>query len=157
MWIYFLFLFVMKIHIWHNFLLVVLGFELRALHLLGRCSTSVTSPTPFCFSYFSDRVLCFLPGPTLDCNPPTYASCAAGITGMGHCTKPVCYISGKNSSHISCGLSFWNSYEIYVESSSVLHVSSSHLYCLPVIYVCCLLYNFFKSVFHFSYSLFSYV
>jgi hypothetical protein len=36
---------------------VVLGFELRSSHLLGRCATtSVTPPTLFAFSYFSDRV-----------------------------------------------------------------------------------------------------
>jgi hypothetical protein len=38
----------------------VLGFEFRALHLLGRSSTTwVTPPALFCLSYFSDRESCF--------------------------------------------------------------------------------------------------
>jgi hypothetical protein len=47
--------------------LAVLGFELRALHLLGKCSTTrATSPALFSFSYFSDKVLHFFcPGPHL--------------------------------------------------------------------------------------------
>jgi hypothetical protein len=39
------------------------GFELRALHLIGKCSTIWTST--FYFSYFSDRVLHCLPGASL--------------------------------------------------------------------------------------------
>jgi hypothetical protein len=34
-----------------------------------------------CFSYFSDRVSCFLPGLVLDCIPPTYTSHITGIIG----------------------------------------------------------------------------
>jgi hypothetical protein len=45
----------------------VLGFELRALTLLGRCSvTQAMSPSPFYFSYFFNMVLCLRsvqPGP----------------------------------------------------------------------------------------------
>jgi hypothetical protein len=47
----------------------MLGFELRASHLLGKCTTTWLMPPAcfclvlfcfvFCFSYFSDRVLCF--------------------------------------------------------------------------------------------------
>jgi hypothetical protein len=51
--------------------LVVLGFELRALQLLGSCSaTRVTPPVLFCFSYFSDKVLHFCLELALDHNPP---------------------------------------------------------------------------------------
>jgi hypothetical protein len=42
---------------------VILGIELKASHLLGRCSTtSVTPPALFCFIYYSDRVSCFCLG-----------------------------------------------------------------------------------------------
>jgi hypothetical protein len=39
-------------------LLVVLGFELKDLCLLGRHSTTWAMASPFCFSYFSHKVLC---------------------------------------------------------------------------------------------------
>jgi hypothetical protein len=39
-------------------------------------------PDLFCLSCFPGRVLCFLPGTSLDCDPPIYASHIAGITGM---------------------------------------------------------------------------
>jgi hypothetical protein len=53
------------------FFLVVLEFELRALHLLGRHSNTWAL---FCFSYFSDRVLHFCLGWTtvLLPMPPMY-------------------------------------------------------------------------------------
>jgi hypothetical protein len=48
--------------------LAVLGFKLRALNLLGRCSTTwrpvLLPPSPFCFSHFSNRVLWFCPRQT---------------------------------------------------------------------------------------------
>jgi hypothetical protein len=51
------------------------GFEVRALHLLGSCSTTwVIPPDLYAFGYFSDRFLCFLTWLTSDCDPPTYAS-----------------------------------------------------------------------------------
>jgi hypothetical protein len=54
------------------FFLVVLGFGLRALHLLGRCSTtSAMPPALYCFSYFLERVLHFLSKAGLGDNPPT--------------------------------------------------------------------------------------
>jgi hypothetical protein len=37
------------------------------------------TPSPFCFSYFLDRVSCFLCRLALDHDPPTYAFCIAGI------------------------------------------------------------------------------
>jgi hypothetical protein len=44
------------------FVCVVSVFDLRASYLLGRCSTTwAMLPSPFCFSYFSERVLHFLP------------------------------------------------------------------------------------------------
>jgi hypothetical protein len=39
------------------------------------------TPSPFCFSYFSDRVLIFLLGIGLDLNLSNYDSVIAGITG----------------------------------------------------------------------------
>jgi hypothetical protein len=46
-----------------DFVKLLLGFELRALHLLGRCSTTQVTPQPlFGFSYFSGKVLGFLLG-----------------------------------------------------------------------------------------------
>jgi hypothetical protein len=58
-WIFTLFLFI-------YLFLAVLGFELRVF-LLGRCSTTSTTP-----SYFSDKVLYFLPGAGLRWDPLTY-------------------------------------------------------------------------------------
>jgi hypothetical protein len=41
-----------------QFLLLVAGFELRASHLLGRCSTTwAFPPALFCVGYFWDRIL----------------------------------------------------------------------------------------------------
>jgi hypothetical protein len=56
----------------YHFSYMVLEFELKASfepHL-----------GPFCFSYFSDRILCFLLGPASGHDPPTYASQVIGIT-----------------------------------------------------------------------------
>jgi hypothetical protein len=64
------------------FFVTVLEFELRALCLLGRCSTAwATPPALFCFSYLIDRSSPFLPGPTLDAILLS-ASPVAGITGV---------------------------------------------------------------------------
>jgi hypothetical protein len=41
-------------------------------------------PSPFQFSYFSDRVSHFSPWLASDCNPPMYTSNVAGITGVNH-------------------------------------------------------------------------
>jgi hypothetical protein len=41
------------------------------------------------FKNFFKYVLCFWPGPASVCNPPTYASCVAGIIGMSHHTSLV--------------------------------------------------------------------
>jgi hypothetical protein len=62
--------------------LLVLGLELGALCLLGRCSiTWNISPALFSFSYFH-RASCFCPGPLLDCVCPTYASHVATTTSI---------------------------------------------------------------------------
>jgi hypothetical protein len=58
------------------FFFTILGFELRALHLLGRCSIT---PNPFCFIYFSSRVSCFCPGLVSDHDPPTYGLPCLGL------------------------------------------------------------------------------
>jgi hypothetical protein len=52
------------------------------------------SISSFCFSYFSDRVSCFLPRLTLDLDPPTYASGAAVIIGVYHHAQLVCWKEG---------------------------------------------------------------
>jgi hypothetical protein len=46
---------------------LVLGFELRALHLQGRCLSHASSPV--CSGYFGDKFLLFAQT-GLDCNPP---------------------------------------------------------------------------------------
>jgi hypothetical protein len=77
-----------------NNFLVVLGFKLRASHMLDRHSTTWAMPqTPwppspffffFGFSYFSDNVSYFCLGQTLDWDSPTFASHTAGITSTHH-------------------------------------------------------------------------
>jgi hypothetical protein len=42
------------------------------------------TPSSFHFSYFSDKVLCFLPRVALDGVPPTYASHVARDAGVYH-------------------------------------------------------------------------
>jgi hypothetical protein len=60
---------------------VVLGFELRVSCLLGRhLSHTFVS---FCFGSFRDRVSLYA-WVGLDCDPPSYASCIVGITGVHH-------------------------------------------------------------------------
>jgi hypothetical protein len=48
---------------------VVLGFELRALHLLSVVVLNHTS-SPFCSGYFGDKVIFFAQG-SLDYDPPS--------------------------------------------------------------------------------------
>jgi hypothetical protein len=51
------------------FVLLLFWFELRALYLLGKCSTSwAMPPAPFCFSYFPDSISRFCPEPASDHN-----------------------------------------------------------------------------------------
>jgi hypothetical protein len=66
-----------RFHLYDSFFVwlafVCVEFELRALSLLGKCSTTwATAPDHFCFSYFSSRVLWFYML-ALDHNPPTYS------------------------------------------------------------------------------------
>jgi hypothetical protein len=64
---------------------LVLGFEFRALSLLGRWySTWTMPPALFALDYFSDRVLHFLPGLVLDCNICTSAFRVARIIDVYH-------------------------------------------------------------------------
>jgi hypothetical protein len=52
--------------------LVVLEFELKAWHLLGRCSTTwAMPPVLFCFSYFAERFSHFCLGHPHTHNPST--------------------------------------------------------------------------------------
>jgi hypothetical protein len=60
--------------------LVVLGFELRVLYLIGRHSATWATP-PTLFLYFRNRVLHLCP----DWDPPVYASKAAGMTVTPPC------------------------------------------------------------------------
>jgi hypothetical protein len=51
--------------LYYLFFLTELGFEFRDLYLPGRCSTLYHlnhASSPFCFSWFLDRVFCFCPG-----------------------------------------------------------------------------------------------
>jgi hypothetical protein len=61
------------------FFLAVQGFELRALHLLDRRSTTWAMPTALCaLGYFSDKVSCSCQA-VLNPNPPSYASSIARL------------------------------------------------------------------------------
>jgi hypothetical protein len=62
-------------------LLVIMGFELRALRLLRRQLNTYTSP--FCFSYFGDEILLFTQA-SLDHDLSIYAS---SVTGAYHHTQ----------------------------------------------------------------------
>jgi hypothetical protein len=55
--------------------LVIGNFELYALHLPGKCSTTqATPPALFGFSYFLSRISCFCPGLASGCDSTSYAS-----------------------------------------------------------------------------------
>jgi hypothetical protein len=70
--------------------------------LAGQAPYHLSPATPsalFCFSYFSDRVYFFFfgPGPSLDSDPPIYASCLSGITGLYHRAGQSCSVSTLQS------------------------------------------------------------
>jgi hypothetical protein len=76
--------------VFHLFL-VILGFELRALCLLGRWSYKLShTPSPFLL-HFSDRFSCFLLMASLNCNPPTYALGVSGFIDLSHHDRFVCW------------------------------------------------------------------
>jgi hypothetical protein len=55
------------------------GFELGVLHMLGVHSPTCAMPSAlFCFSYFSDGVLHFCPGPALNLDFPACAQVSQG-------------------------------------------------------------------------------
>jgi hypothetical protein len=70
-----------------EFFLALLGFELKAfakklLYYLSHAHR------PFCFCYFSYRVShLFCPGLVLDCDPPFYIPCIAGMASTYHDTQ----------------------------------------------------------------------
>jgi hypothetical protein len=65
------------------------SWELRVLHLIGKCSTPwATLLVIFAFVYFSDRVSDFYLKPIMDLDPSTSVSWVAGITIMCHHTWP---------------------------------------------------------------------
>jgi hypothetical protein len=71
------------------FFLGVLKFAFRALVLVRWALYCLSHDSSlFCFSYFSDWVLCFCPGPTSDPSLPTYTSHMAGIIAMHHHAQP---------------------------------------------------------------------
>jgi hypothetical protein len=75
---------------WFLFLVVVLGFELRASHLLERCSTT-WYPQSVLLSVtigigFYNFILIFL-----DSNPSVYASHGTGMKGICHHTQLMCW------------------------------------------------------------------
>jgi hypothetical protein len=70
------------------FIFVVLRLTRQILYHLSH------APSPFCFSYFSDRGLLLLPGAVLDCDPSTYTSWVAGMTGVHQYTWLVCQDGG---------------------------------------------------------------
>jgi hypothetical protein len=74
------------------------------------------NPSPFSFHRFSDKLLCFVlfcfglvwfgfAWADLDYNPPTYASCVAGITGVNHHPQLVLLI---RKSHLLFPRLSWN-------------------------------------------------
>jgi hypothetical protein len=69
------------------FFLVVLGFELRALHLLYHLSHTPNLFFPI-LGYFPDRISCFCPRLAWTAIHSPIASYVAGITGMTHCAWP---------------------------------------------------------------------
>jgi hypothetical protein len=72
--------------------LALLGFELRALHLLDKHSTAWAMPPPFfCFWLFLGYGLIFLPLLVSDYNTLTYACCVAGIIVVHLHARLVCW------------------------------------------------------------------
>jgi hypothetical protein len=69
--------------------LVLLGFDLRALHLLDRHSAAwATSPALSAIVYFSGKVCDFCLGPASEHDLPTSTFYIAGITSMNHHVQP---------------------------------------------------------------------
>jgi hypothetical protein len=73
-WIYiYIYIIYIYIYIYIFFFLVVLGFEFRALHLLGRCSINwATLPALFCDGVFQAGLRNYLPGLALNHDPPDF-------------------------------------------------------------------------------------
>jgi hypothetical protein len=91
------------------------GFELRA-----KCSTTWALPlTLFCFSYFLDKVLCFLLLLALYLDSPTSASCIAGITGTNHYSWLVCW--DGTSLFALAGLELWPSFSRVIDTTDICH------------------------------------
>jgi hypothetical protein len=63
-----------------DFFLVVLGFELKTLHLLGRHSTGWAMPPALSALIILEIESCFCAQAELDCNPPILSFLA--VTGM---------------------------------------------------------------------------
>jgi hypothetical protein len=76
--VFFLFLF-------SSLLVVVLGFELRALNLARQaCYHLIHTLSQFCLGWFWVRVSNFCSRPSSDHDPPIYVSHVAGMTGVCH-------------------------------------------------------------------------
>jgi hypothetical protein len=65
------------------FLLAVLGVELRASLLLGRCSITWAMPSTL-FALVFGMGSCVFAQASLDCDPTIYTLHIAGMTGAGH-------------------------------------------------------------------------
>jgi hypothetical protein len=63
---------------------MVLGVELRAFHLLDRCSTTSTMPLALFSLVIFEIGSHFYAQEGLDCDLPIYASYIARLTGMCH-------------------------------------------------------------------------
>jgi hypothetical protein len=109
----------------HNFF-VLLGFELRVLPLVYRCSTTwVSCVLGFwvfltCFSYFSDSVSWSFLGPVLDCYPllryhipEFWAPCLAYLLRWGFTN----ILLGLSTSHESSDLHSLSSWDYRYEPS----------------------------------------
>jgi hypothetical protein len=66
--------------------LTVRGVELRASDLLSRHSATWATPKALFALGIFYVVSCIYVQAGLDCNPPIYTSCLAGMRGMGHYT-----------------------------------------------------------------------
>jgi hypothetical protein len=102
--------------------LVVLRFELSALHLLGKHSTTGATPSALLvLGYFSDRVLHFLLGSVWDHNS---ATCASSIAGTNRCVPlHLAYLfrSGSHQLFALAGLELQSSWSLPPEELEYRH------------------------------------
>jgi hypothetical protein len=78
------------------------------------------TPSPFCFSYFLDRV--FFLGPVLDHDPPSYASCVFWITGVYHHA----WLVGWHESLLTFCLGWPQAMIFWISTSQVAEITDVH-------------------------------